>query len=183
MNGAAAMTPASASLIATALAFIFATMFAVWHIVPWMRQRPAAVAISACLWVHALRIVALQIYSARRFGFEIPLAAAQRIAWGDVLGAGLAVLGIWLLRRRSAIAIPVLWLFLVESVLDLAYGAILGIRHHATDTAHDLTWVILNFYVPALWTSLMLAAWLLITRRSELVGGASPESRMQPRAA
>ena len=64
---------------------------------------------------------------------------------------------IWLLRRRSAIAIPVLWLFLVESVLDLAYGAILGIQHHATDTAHDLTWAILNFYVPVLWTTLVPA--------------------------
>jgi hypothetical protein len=170
-------------LIATALAFIFVTMFAAWHVVPWMRRRPAAVAISACLWLHVPRIVALQIYSARRFGFEIPLAAAQQIAWGDVLGAGLAVLGIWLLRRRSAIAIPVLWLFLVESVLDLAYGAVLGIRHHATDTAHDLTWVILNFYVPVLWTTLALAAWLLVTRGGELVGGADLESRGQRRAA
>ena len=58
------MTPASASLIATALAFLFAAVFAVWHVVPWMRQRPAAVAITACLWVHVGRIVALQIYSA-----------------------------------------------------------------------------------------------------------------------
>jgi hypothetical protein len=177
------MSPAGASLFATALAFIFSAMFAVWHVVPWMRQHPAAVAISACLSVHVLRIVALQIYSARRFGFEIPLAAAQWIAWGDVLGAGLAVLGIWLLRRGSAIAIPALWLFLVESVLDLAYGAILGMRHHATDMAHDLTWVILNFYVPVLWTSLAVAAWLLVTRRSELVGAARLESRVQRRAA
>jgi hypothetical protein len=127
--------------------------------------------------------VALQIYSARRFGFEIPLAAAQQIAWGDVTGAVLALLGIWLLRRRSAIAVPVLWLFVIETVLDLTYGAILGIRHHATDTAHDLTWLILNFYVPALWTSLVLAAWVLITRRGELVGGAGLESRVQRRAA
>jgi hypothetical protein len=177
MNCAAAMSPASASLVATALAFVFAAMFAGWYVVPWMRQRPVAVAISACLWVHVVRIVALQIYSARRFGFEIPLAAAQQIAWGDVLGAALAVLGIWLLRRRAAITVPVLWLFVVESVLDLGYGAILGIRHHATDTAHDLTWVILNFYVPVLWVSLALAAWLLVTGRSELAGGASPDSR------
>ena len=51
------------------------------------------------------------------------------------------------------------------------------------DTAHDLTWVILNLYVPALWTSLVLAAWVLITRRRELVAGASLESRVQRRAA
>jgi hypothetical protein len=170
------MTPAVASLLATALAFVFVVAFAAWRAVPWMRQRPAAVAIAACLWVHVFRIVALQIFSARRFGFEIPLWAAQQIAWGDVAGAGLAVLALWLLRRGSAAAIPMLWVFIVESVLDLGYGAVLGIRHHATDTAHDLTWVILNFYLPMLWVSLVLAAWQLITRRGELIGGANRES-------
>lgn len=170
------MTPAVASLFAITLAFIFAVMFAAWHVMPWMRRHPAAVGITACLWVHVLRIVALQIYSARRFGFDIPLAVAHQIAWGDVLGAALAVLAIWLLRRRSAAAVPVLWLFVIESVLDLASGAVSGIRHHATDSAHDLTWVILNFYVPVLWVTLALVAWQLVTRRSELVGGANLES-------
>jgi hypothetical protein len=164
------MTPATASLLATALAFVLAALFAVWQIVPWMRRQPAAVAIAACLWVHVLRIVALQIFSARRFGFEIPLGVAHQIAWGDVLGAGLAVLGIWLLRRRSGAAIPVLSLFVVESALDLANGAVQGIRHHATATAHDLTWVILNFYVPILWITVALVIWQLATRRTELTG-------------
>jgi hypothetical protein len=165
------MSPASASLISTALAFIFAAMFAAWHGVPRMRQRPAAAGITFCLWVHVFRIVALQIYSARQFGFDIPLAAAHQIAIGDVLGAIVAFLGIWLLRRSSAAAIPILWVFVIESALDLAYGAVLGVRHHATDTAHDLTWVILNFYVPVLWVSLVLVTWQLVTRRRELGGG------------
>jgi hypothetical protein len=170
------MTPPLASLIATALAFILAGVFATWYVVPWMRQRPTAVTIAACLWVHAMRIVALQIYSARQFGFDVPLAAAHQIAWGDVLGAFLAVLGIWLLRRRSAAAVAVLWLFLIETAADLVNGTIIGIRHHATATAHDLTWVILNFYVPVLWVSLVLAGWQLATRRTELAGGAESKS-------
>jgi hypothetical protein len=169
-----------ASLIATVLAFVFAALFAGWYTVPWIRRNPAVVAISACLWMHALRIVALQIFSARRFGFEIPLSAAQLIAWGDVLGAVLAVLGIWLLRRRSAAAITVLWLFVIETAVDLSCGTVIGIRHHATATAHDLTWVILNFYVPVLWVTLVLAAWQLVTRRTELVTGELPSA---PKAA
>ena len=170
------MTPMVASLIATAIAFVLAAVFAAWYAVPWMRQRPAVVTIAACLWVHALRIVALQIYSAHRFGFDIPLAAAHQIAWGDVLGACLAVLGIWLLRRRSTVAVAVLWLFVIETAVDLLYGTVIGIGHHATDTAHDLTWVILNFYVPVLWVTLVLVAWQLVMRRSELAGTANPES-------
>jgi hypothetical protein len=169
------MTPTVASLIATALAFVFVAVFAAWYAVPWMRHRPAAVAIAACLWVHVFRIVALQIFSARRFGFDIPLAAAHQIAC-DVLGACLAVLAIWLLRRRSSAAILVLWLFVVETALDLIYGTAIGIRHHATDTAHDLTWLILNCYVPMLWVTLALAVWQLVTRRIELLGLVNPES-------
>ncbi|WP_433562866.1 hypothetical protein ACQP1O_36385 [Nocardia sp. CA-151230] len=161
------MTPAVASLIATTLALAIAAVAAVWLAVPWLRRHAVAVAITACLWVHVFRIVALQIYSARRVGFEIPLSAAHQIAWGDVLGAGLAFLGIWLLRRDSRAAIPVLWLFIAETVLDLANGTVLGIRYDATTTAHDLTWVILNFYVPVLWVSLMLVAWQLVARRRE----------------
>src|SRR5215471_5922846 len=102
------MSPTVSSLIATASAFVLIAAFAAWCAVPWMRQRPAATAIAVCLWVHVLRIVALQIFSARRFGFDIPLDAAHQIAWGDVLGAALALLGLWLLRRRSPTAIPVL---------------------------------------------------------------------------
>src|SRR5262249_6521708 len=132
--------------------------------------------VAACLWVHVGRIVALQIFSARRFGFDIPLAAAHQIAWGDVLGACLALLSVWLLRRRPPAAVALLWLFVVETALDLIYGSVLGIRYQATATAHDLTWVILNFYVPVLWGTLILVIWQLTTRRSELLGASAPPS-------
>jgi hypothetical protein len=164
-----------ASLIATALAFVFVALFAAWYAAPWMRHGPPAVAITACLWVHVFRIVALQIFSARRFGFDIPLPVAHQIAWGDVLGACLAVLAVGLLRRRSSAALLVLWLFVVETAVDLIYGTVIGIRYHATDTAHDLTWVILNFYVPMLWVTLVLAVWQLVTRRGELLGSVNAE--------
>lgn len=153
----------------TVLAFIVVAAFAGWHAVPRMRQRPAAVAIGACLWVHTLRIVALQIYSTRRFGYDIPASMANQIAWGDVVGACLALLALWLLRRRSVAAVPVICLFIVETALDFLNAAALGIRHHSARTAHDLSWVILNFYVPVLLISFALATWQLITRHAELL--------------
>jgi hypothetical protein len=163
------MSPTVASSIATVLAFVVVTAFTGWSVVPWMRQCSAAVAIGACLWVHTLRIVALQIYSARRFGYDIPASMANQIAWGDVVGACLALLALWLLRRRSVAAVPVIWLFVIETTLDFLNAAALAIRHHSARTAHDLSWVILNFYVPVLLISLALATWQLITRRAELL--------------
>jgi hypothetical protein len=112
---------------------------------------------------------ALQIYSARRFGYDIPASMANQIAWGDVVGACLALLALWLLRRRSVAAVPVICLFIVETALDFLNAAALGIRHHSARTAHDLSWVILNFYVPVLLISFALATWQLITRHAELL--------------
>ena len=162
------MSPQAASLLATGLAFVWVALFSVWHVVPWMRRRPVTVALAACLWVHALRIAALQIFSAQAAGFHVSLGAARGIAYGDVAAACLAVVGVWLLRRRSRAVVPFLWLFIVVAAADLVNATLLGIRENATDTATDLTWLILSMYVPILWATLVLAVWQLATRRSDL---------------
>src|SRR5215471_15136537 len=97
-----------------AISFVAFITIAVWYVAPWMRERPLAVA----LWVQAFRYVALQIFSAQQFGFRISDAAANEIAWGDVAGAVLALVALWLLRRGSRAAIPVVWVFVVESAVD-----------------------------------------------------------------
>jgi hypothetical protein len=155
-------------LLATGLAFVWVALFSVWHVVPWMRQHPVTLALAACLWVHALRIVALQIFSARTAGFHVSLGSAREIAFGDVTTACLAVVGVWLLRRRSRAVVPFLWLFIAVAAADLVNATVLGVRENATETATDLTWLILSVYVPILWATLALAAWQLATRRRDL---------------
>jgi hypothetical protein len=162
------VSPTAASSLATGLAFVWVALFSVWYVVPWMRRHPATVALAACLWVHALRIVALQIFSARAAGFHVSLGTAREIAYGDVAAGCLAVVGVWLLRRRSRAVVPFLWLFIAVAAADLVNATILGVRENATDTATDLTWLILSVYVPVLWAALALAVWQLATRRREL---------------
>jgi hypothetical protein len=162
------VSPAAASSLAIGLAFAWVALFCVWHVVPWMRKRPVAVTLAACLWVHALRIVALQIFSARGAGFHVSLGTARGIAYGDVGAACLAVVGVWLLHRRSRAVVPFLWLFTAVAAADLVSATYLGIRANATNTATDLTWLILNVYVPILWATLALAVWQLGTRRKDL---------------
>ena len=172
------MSPAAASSLATGLAFAWAALFSIWYVVPWMRQHPVTVALTACLWVHALRIVALQIFSARAAGFHVSVGTARAIAYGDVAAGCLAVVGVWLLRRRSRAVVPFLWLFIVVAAADLVNATVLGVREKATDTATDLTWLILSVYVPILWATLALAAWQLATRRRDLA--AAPMGEHHP---
>jgi hypothetical protein len=169
------MNLTAAGLLATALSFWLVLTAAVWYVVPWMKRQPVAVALSLPLWLHAFRYVALQIFSAQRFGFDVPDGLAHEIAWGDVLGATLALVGLWLLRYRSRAALPVVLLFAVETGIDLLNALVMGIRAHALETAHAVTWLILNLYVPVLWVSFGLLVWQLVSRRSEdLAGRATP---------
>ena len=172
------MSPTDASLVATSISFVVFILFAVWHAVPWMNRRPLAVALGVPLWIHVFRHVALQVFSAQRFGFHIPDNLARQIAWGDVAGGLLAVVALWLLHSRSRAATFVIWLFVVETVVDFVNASVISIRERTSETAHALTWLILNLYVPLLVVSLGLVVWQLVSRRREdLFGDESPTRR------
>jgi hypothetical protein len=159
-----------AALIATAISYVLFISLAIQVVGPWMNRQPAALALTLPLWVHAFRHIALQIFSAQRFGFALSDGLAAEIAWGDAAGALLALLGLWLLYLRSFAAWVVLWLFVIESTVDLLNATLGGIREQAFVTAHDVTWLILTFYVPALWMTLVLLVWQLVARRGEGIG-------------
>jgi len=139
----------------------------VWHVAPWLSRRSLAAALIPLLWVHAFRHVALQILSAQKFGFAVSDALRDRILYGDLTGMVLALLSIFSVRSRSRFAIPLVWVFVVATVVDLVDGNIGGIREGVLGQASGVTWLILTFYVPILWTSLGLIVWQLLRRGSE----------------
>ena len=164
------MNLSAAGVLATAFTFVVAVVAVLMYFVPWARIRPAA-ALTALLWLQVPRYVALQIFSAREFGFHIPLSMAREIAWGDVAGAVLAFLAILALRYRRRVAWVALWALVIETLIDLVNATIQGIQNRAYDTAHAVTWIILTFYTPVLWVSLVGIIWLLVVRGDELHTG------------
>lgn len=170
------MSLAAASLIAQLISFALLITATVLFVGPWMNGKPLAVALAVPLWIHAFRYVALQIFSAQHFGFAVSDALASEIAWGDVAASRLAIAGLWLLHYRSPLAKLVVWALVIESVIDLANATVGGIRENALETASSVTWLILSFYVPGLWVTAALMAWLLVRRREE----ALTEARVPP---
>ena len=142
-------------------------LFAVWYAAPWMNRRPLAVALSVPLWIHAFRHVALQVFSAQRSDSSIPDNLARQIAWGDVAGGRPRAGGALAPSSRSRAAIVVIWLFVAETVVDFVNASVISIRERTSETAHALTWLILNIYVPLLVVSLALLVWQLVSRRDE----------------
>ena len=163
------MSLTSAAAIGTVLSFFIFVTMAGWYAAPWLRARPRADALTALLWVHAFRYVALQIFSAQKFGFAASDQTRNLIAAGDLIGMLMAIAAIVLLRYRVRAADVVVWAFVAETVVDLIYGTIAGAREQLYESASNVTWLILVFYVPLLWVSLGLMIWLLLRRGGEAV--------------
>lgn len=164
------MSLAWAGMLAMALSFAVFITATVWYAAPWLSQRSRADALIPVLWVHAFRYVALQIVSAQRAGFSVSNGLRDEILYGDLVGAVLALLSIAALRKRASSAIPLVWVFAVASAVDLVNASIGGTREGALSSAVAVTWLILTFYVPILYTSLGLIIWELVHRRQEALG-------------
>jgi hypothetical protein len=157
----------AAAWLALTLSFIVFLLMATWYVIPWLKNRSRADALTALLWVQAFRYIALQIFSAQKFGFPVSDGARDQIAARDVIGAALAVSAIIALRYDARISIGLSWLFVAETAFDLANSTIAGLKEHLFETAAAITWLILTFYVPILWISLGLIIWQLLSRRHE----------------
>jgi hypothetical protein len=157
----------AAALVAMILSFVVFGTAAGWYAVPRMRAVTLAAAITPLLWIHAFRYVALQLFSAQAFGFAVPDRTRDQIVYGDLIGMGLALATLYALRYQWRMAIPLAWVFVAATVLDLGNAAVMGIREGLFDKATDVSWLILTFYVPALWVSVVLVAWALWTRRGD----------------
>ena len=158
-----------AAALASAFSFAVFAIIVAWHVAPWLRDRPRSAALIPLLWVHVFRYVALQIFSAHQFGFAVSAGVRDQIAYGDVVGAVLALAAIGALRYRAAIAIKLVWLFAAATIADLVNATIAGVREQLFQAAFGITWLILTFYVPLLWVTVSALVWQLYTRRDESI--------------
>jgi hypothetical protein len=159
------LTPAQAS--AQLISLIVFVAAARWYVVPWLNARSRADALTALLWVHVFRYVALQVFSAQHDGFPISDHGARDIVIGDVAGAAMAFAAIVLLRRGSAVAIVLAWLLAAETIYDTVTNIHSGVRENLMGAASSVTWMILVFFVPAVVVSCALIVWQLYARRGE----------------
>jgi hypothetical protein len=166
-----------AAALATTLNFGIFTLVAIWYVAPWLETQQRATALGALVWVQVFRDIALQIFSAQKFGFLVSDPTRDLIAYGDVAGAILALLCLIALRYVPRMAPFLVWILVLETVSDLLYGTVAGLQEQIFEKAFGVTWMILAFYVPILWVGLGLIVWQLLSRRSEelaLAFGARP---------
>ncbi len=173
------MSTAAAAQLAMTINFITLIILAVWRFAPWSAGRSLVDAMWPLVAIHTGRTVALQLYSSQANGYDISDGVRDQIIWGDQLGAVLAVATLLALWKAPALVRPAGWALVIVTVIDLANALVAGIRNDLLGEATDVSWLILTFYVPLLWVSIGLIAWLLATRADESrTAGHNPREEM-----
>jgi hypothetical protein len=157
----------AAAALASIISFAISVMIAMWYLGPWLSTRRRAEALTWLLWTQAFRYVALQIFSAQQFGFAVSDAGRDQIAYGDVAGTVLSLLAIIALRYQWRVATALTWAVVVETIVDLANAALIGVREQLFAKAFGSTWLIVTFYAPLLWVTLALIIWQLLFRHKD----------------
>ena len=162
------VNPEIAAQLVMSANFVTLSVLALWRYAPWARTQRLVDALIPLVALHCGRTVALQLYSAQENGFAISDSARDQIVWGDQLGAVLAIITLICLWKVPRVARPFSWILVIATVIDLANALVVGLRNDLLAEATDVSWMILTFYVPALWVSIGLIAWLLATRPGDL---------------
>ena len=68
------------------------------------------------------------------------------------------------IRFGSTLWKPLTWLFVFATAVDLGNALVVGLREDLFERASGVSWLILTFYVPALWLTTGLVVWQLVTR-------------------
>ena len=76
---------------------------------------------------------------------KIANAFRDRVVIGDLAGWVLAIVILFCLRYRSRFSIPLVWLLVAETSLDLGSGTLEAIRDGSMGSINGITWLIVAF--------------------------------------
>jgi len=140
---------------------------AVWYVVPRLRELSLNRALMALTAVHLGRTLCLQAYSSQDAGMKMANAVRDQIVIGDLAGWALALIILFCLHARLRVSIALIWLLVIETVLDFGSGTIGYIRDRAMGDINGTSWLVVAFYLPIVEVAVGLTIWQLLTRRGE----------------
>jgi hypothetical protein len=131
-------------------------LIAWWYVAPRISRLPRELALVPLVWIHAFRIVGGTILAPGSVDAAVPMEFRTMIGYGDMATAVLALVALIALRRRSPVAIALVWLCLTVGLLDTVNAIIQSMRFSVFTHGLGFNWVIVTAYVPALLVSSVL---------------------------
>ena len=165
------MEPSSNQLyyfISDAVAFLVFGCIANWYLWPAIKDRAPKAALTPLLLYACLRVNGLMFLMPGLVSRELPRAFAVPTAYGDLAAAILALLALWPIRTENNLALPMVWLFNVVGLLDLAYANISTFKDHVDPTYLGVSYYLAAINVPAMVVVHALIFVYLLRRKSWL---------------
>ena len=146
------------------LAFVTWSLLARWFLVPRLAGLPRETALQPLLAVHTLRYIGLVFLAPAATGPALAQSFALPAGLGTAIAGVLALISIALLRARSPLAIPVIWIFSVEGIADFA-NAFAQARSASVVTQLSAAYYVPIVIVPAAIVTHVMILGLLLRRR------------------
>ena len=153
------------------ISLVVYSLIAIWYVAPWLKKLDKRQALTAPLWVHVFRYLALYLLVAQREGYAISDQVLNVVVIGDLSGAVLALAGIIFLRMRSRLGPIFAALVLIASITDFFRWRIRQKSSWAGPEATGVWWLVFVFFAPLVLVSLPLLGWQLYQRREEALSG------------
>jgi hypothetical protein len=145
--------PLAINLILSLIVFYLAYH---WMLKPVLPKLQPIHVLTPILLLHALRHLGVMFVSPGVASPDIPWQFAWPAAAGDFVAAGLAMLAVTLLQRKSHLAIPALWVFNVFGSLDFASSIILSRIFQANNFLGAAYWI------PVFWVPMLIVGHVIV---------------------
>jgi hypothetical protein len=157
--------------ISYAVAFLVFGLIGRWYIWPNIKDRAIKGALTPLLLYACLRVNGLMFLMPGLVSPELPSAFAVPTAYGDLAAVLLALLSLACVRSESGFAAPVLWLFNVVGLLDLAYANISSLAAGVDPAQLGTSYYLVVLNVPAMVIVHVLILAYLLRARDRMSAG------------
>jgi hypothetical protein len=145
------------------LGLVTMSLLARWFVAPRLAGLPRETALQPLLAVHTLRYIGLVFLAPAATGPSLAQTFAVPAGLGTAIAGVLALVSIALLRARSSLAIPLIWIFSVEGIADFA-NAFAQARSASVVTQLSAAYYVPIVIVPACLVAHVMILGLLLRR-------------------
>ena len=147
-------------------AFLTSSVVAYTYVWPAVRAMPRYDALRLLAAFHAFRFLGMNFLVSGFVSPDLSADFANKIGWGDLIAASLALVSMAALSWRWSIAVPMVWIFNIWGTADLLNAYYMGVTKIGNPGLFGAGIYIPALYVPLLLVSHILAFMILLRTRS-----------------
>lgn len=153
--------------IQTSVSTVAYTLIFFWYVQPRIAKLPFETAVTPMLLVHLFRFLGFTLIVVGQTDPSISRSTLEAIAYGDLLATISALVAVLALRRRSRLAVPLIWLFTIIGFADLANVGRLALNADLFNHYVGVMWLVAIVFFPVVIISHIYIVYRLLNKRNE----------------